>query len=62
MTLANFNKNGSAKEAIEQWFSAFLVLSSKAVSPVVLTRNHKLLSLLLYNGNFTTVMRYSVNI
>ena len=48
---------------LTQWFSTFLVLQPfNTVSHVVVTPNHNIISLLLYNCNFATIVNYNVNI
>ena len=47
----------------QQWLTSFLILISfNAVPRVVVTPNHKIISLLLQNCNFPTVMNCNVNI
>jgi hypothetical protein len=46
-----------------QWFSIFLMLwPFKTVPQVVVTPNHTILFLLLYNGNSATVMNLNISI
>ena len=53
---------GSVLNTVEQWFSTFLMLRPfNTVPHVVVTSNHKIISLLLHNCNFATVMNYNVN-
>ena len=42
---------------LDQWFSTF-----NTVPYVVVTPNHKIILLLLYNCNFATVLNYNVDV
>jgi hypothetical protein len=48
----------NCKQALVQWFSAFLMLQLfKIVLHVVVTPNHNIILMLLHNCNFATVMK-----
>jgi hypothetical protein len=48
---------------LEQWLSTFLMLGPfNTVPHVVVTPKHKMISILLHNYNFATVINYNVNI
>ena len=48
-------------QLVIQWTSTFLMLRPFNSSSVV-TPKHKIISLLLHNSNFTTIMTHNVNI
>lgn len=48
---------------VSKWFSIFLILSPfNTVPHGVVTPDHKIISLLLYNCKFATVMNHNINI
>jgi hypothetical protein len=50
-------------DSIEQWFLTFLMLEPFNIVPhIVVIHNHKIISLLLHNCNFPTVVNRNVNI
>ena len=56
-------KQLSHSDPLEQWFSTFLMLRPfNTVPHVVVTPNHEVISLLLYNYDFATVMNHNVEI
>lgn len=63
MPVGGFQKGQwETEKSLELWFSAFLMLwPFNTVPQVVLTPNHKVISLLLHNCNFATVVNRNVN-